>query len=79
MTLIESMSSGSTFKELSASAMKMIPAFIPDNNDLLKFQDFCMPLFEQQQSLELENIHLSQLRDTLLPRLMSGEIDVSYI
>ena len=79
LTIIESMASGSTFKEISAGAMKTVPAFIPSNDKLCQFQDFCEPLFNHQKSLESENTSLSQLRDTLLPRLMSGEIDVSSI
>ena len=79
LTMIESMASGSTFKEVSASAMKAIPAFKPESDKLCQFQDFCEPLFYHQQMLESENTRLAQLRDTLLPRLMSGEVDVSKI
>ncbi len=79
LTMIESMASGSTFKEISASAMKTVPAFIPNQENLTQFREFCDPLFAYQQSLEKENRHLAALRDTFLPRLMSGEIDVSNI
>ena len=79
LTMIESMASGSTFKEVSASAMKAIPAFKPESDKLCQFQNFCEPLFYHQQMLESENTRLAQLRDTLLPRLMSGEVDVSKI
>lgn len=77
LTIIESMASGSTFKEISAGAMKTVPAFKPDSDKLCQFRNFCEPLFCHQQLLESENARLAQLRDTLLPRLMSGEIDVS--
>ena len=79
LTMIESMASGSTFKEVSASAMKAIPAFKPESDKLCQFQNFCEPLFYHQQMLESENTRLAQLRDTLLPRLMSDEVDVSKI
>ena len=79
LTMIESMASGSTFKEVSASAMKAIPAFKPKSDKLCQFQNFCKPLFYHQQMLESENTRLAQLRDTLLPRLMYGEVDVSKI
>ena len=79
LTLIESMASGSTFKEISASVMKNIPAFIPIKDKLNIFRDFCNPLFTYQQKLEMENNRLSNLRNTLLPRIMSGEIDVSNV
>lgn len=76
---IESMASGTTFKEVSGSTMKRIPVLIPDNETLAKFNDFCRPLFDQQQMLEQQNQSLATLRDSLLPKLMSGEIDVSDI
>ena len=74
---IENMASGSTFKEISGSAMRTVPAIIPDNESLQEFADFCEPLFQQQRTLEAENRSLAALRDTLLPKLMSGELDVS--
>ena len=76
---IEGMASGSTFKEISGSGMKSVPAVIPDNETLHKFSEFCKPLFKQQAVLEAENRRLSGIRDALLPKLMSGEIDVSNI
>lgn len=76
---IEGMASGSTFKEISGSGMKSVPALIPDNETLRMFSEFCKPLFEQQAMLEAENRRLSGIRDALLPKLMSGEIDVSDI
>lgn len=79
LTMIESMASGSTFKEISAHVMKAIPAFKPDGDKLYQFRKFCEPLFYHQQMLESENTRLAQLRDTLLPHLMSGEVDVSKI
>lgn len=79
LPIIEGMASGSTFKEVSGSTMKAVPAIIPDCKTLKRFNDFCHPIFEKQQNLEAENLSLSALRDSLLPRLMSGEIDVSSI
>lgn len=76
---IEGMASGSTFKEVSGSTMKDVPALIPDSETLAKFNEFCGPLFGQQQVLERQNQSLAALRDSLLPKLMSGEIDVSDV
>ena len=76
---IEGMASGSTFKEISGSTMKTVPAIIPDDDTLSRFTFFCDPLFQQQRTLELQNRELAELRDALLPRLMSGETDVSSI
>lgn len=79
LPIIEGMASGSTFKEVSGSTMKNIPAVIPDTETLARFNDFCVPIFAQQKSLEEQNQSLATLRDNLLLKLMSGEIDVSSI
>ena len=76
---IEGIASGSTFKEVSGSTMKNVPAVIPDAETLAKFSDFCAPIFAQQRILEEQNQSLATLRDNLLPKLMSGEIDVSAV
>jgi len=77
LQIIEGMASGSTFKEVSGSTMKGIPAIVPDDGTLRRFQEECTPIFEKQELLEAENAHLAEIRDTLLPRLMSGELSVS--
>ena len=79
LSVIEGMASGSTFKEISGSTMKKVPAVIPDAETLAKFSNFCAPIFAQQRILEEQNQSLAILRDNLLPKLMSGEIDVSSI
>lgn len=79
LPVIEGMASGSTFKEVSGSTMKNIPAVIPDAETLARFNDFCTPIFVQQRILEEQSQSLAALRDNLLPKLMSGEIDVSDI
>ena len=79
LPVIEGMASGSTFKEVSGSTMKKVPAVIPDAETLAKFSNFCAPIFAQQRILEEQNQSLAILRDNLLPKLMSGEIDVSAV
>ena len=74
---IEGMASGSTFKEISGAAMKSVPTVMPDADTIQLFSNFCEPVFKEQEVLEAENKHLSALRDSLLPKLMSGEINVS--
>lgn len=76
---IESMATGSTFKEISGAAMKSVPTVMPDVDIIQRFSGFCKPLLKKQEVLETENKYLSSLRDSLLPKLMSGEIDVSDI
>ena len=79
LPIIEGMASGSTFKEVSGSTMKGVPAVIPDTDTIARFNDFCSPIFAQQRILEEQNHSLAALRDNLLPKLMSGEVDVSDI
>jgi type I restriction enzyme S subunit len=50
--------------------------FTPDNESVIKFGEFAYPLFKQMLKNAIENRTLSLLRDTLLPRLMSGELEV---
>ena len=59
--------------------MKCIPAIIPDNDTLRRFQDECTAIFEKQELLEAENAQLAEIRDALLPRLMSGELSVADV
>lgn len=79
LPIIENMASGSTFKEVSGSIMKSVPAQIPSAKILKQFADFCAPLFEHQEQLELESHILAAIRDSLLPKLMSDQLDVSDI
>lgn len=74
---IENMASGSTFKEISGSAMKIVPTVIPDDETLKRFSDFCDPIMKQIWKNEQESKRLVELRDSLLPKLMSGDLDVS--
>ena len=76
---IEGMASGSTFKEISGAAMRSVPTVIPDADTIQLFSNLCEPIFKEQEVLESENKYLSALRDTLLQKLMSGELDVSDI
>lgn len=55
------------------------PVVIPSNEELEGFNAIALPVLEQICSYRAENKRLSALRDSLLPKLMSGEIDVSDI
>ncbi len=73
---IENKSTGSTFKEASGALMKSLQVIMPDQKVFEEFEEIVSPLFARIESLEKENSRLSLLRDTLLPRLMSGELEV---
>ena len=49
---------------------------IPDNDSMDKAHDLFEPILSKMISLRMENSRLSLLRDTLLPRLMSGELEI---
>ena len=55
------------------------PIGIPTQDDLLTFDEVVTPMFDTITANEAETIRLAALRDALLPKLMSGEIDVSNI
>ena len=55
------------------------PVYIPTESELTAFADFATPILSQIHGSNEENARLEHLRDTLLPKLMSGEIDVSDI
>ncbi|WP_341863198.1 restriction endonuclease subunit S [Gymnodinialimonas sp. 57CJ19] len=54
-----------------------LPFLCPPNELLLRFVDVCKPLFAAHRLLNLKNANLRAQRDLLLPKLVSGEIDVS--
>ncbi|MCB6435871.1 restriction endonuclease subunit S [Thomasclavelia ramosa] len=70
---------GSAQPNISASDIMSIPCVIPSNEILSAFNDTVQPLFDLIISNQQENQHLSELRDSLLPKLMSGELDISNV
>ena len=76
---IESMASGSTFKEASGALMKSLKVIIPPSSLLQEYEEKASSIFNKQEYLEEEITHHSNLRDTLLPKLMSGDIDVNDV
>jgi len=75
MEVIKARAGGSTFAEISKSNFRGIPALRPDTQSLSAFAEIVKPLFEQITNNELEAKILSSTRDTLLPKLISGDID----
>lgn len=71
--------SGSTIVNLNKTHFGKIQVMIPSERVLQEFDSLCRPLFDTILSNQKENINLSELRDALLPKLMSGELDVSAV
>lgn len=79
LTNIKSIVTGAVQQKVSQQNLKKVPAVIPSKEALSAFDDLIQPIFAQIRNLRDENAHLADLRDTILPRLMSGELDVSAI
>lgn len=77
LTNIKSIVTGAVQQKVSQQNLKKVPAIIPSKEALSAFDNLIQPIFAQIRNLRDENAHLADLRDTLLPRLMSGELDVS--
>ena len=77
---IESLHTGSTGQtELPKERVKALELHLPDNGTLDRFNSLIAPMVAAIVSKQNENNKLATLRDALLPKLMSGEIDVSAI
>lgn len=72
-------STSSIAKAINSKIVKKIPVLIPTNNKMEEFKELFENIFNEIKSNQLEINNLTKLRDTLLPKLMSGEIDVSKI
>lgn len=71
------LSNGSVFNNLKTDILKGYPTILPDEETLRSFDDLVNPMFLQMQNLTRESHKLAAIRDAILPRLMSGELDVS--
>ena len=70
---------GTTQQQLTVPIFRKTPISIPSDTKLKQFNSIADPLFSQIESNKKENIKLSTLRDTLLPKLMSGELSVEEV
>lgn len=74
-----SLGNGSVFTNLKTDILKAFPATKADETTLKEFDALVAPLFDAMLNADRENFKLATMRDVLLPKLMSGEIDVSGI
>lgn len=73
---IKSRASGTTFPEISKTAFRPIPAVVPFPKLLTEFESFAQRLFELIESDSRQSQKLAELRNYLLPRLLSGSVRV---
>lgn len=74
-----SLGNGSVFTNLKTDILKAFPATKADEATLKEFDALVAPLFDAMLNADRESLKLAAMRDSLLPKLMSGEIDVSGI
>lgn len=74
---IVSRANGSTFLEISKSSFRPIPLIVPPPQVMEAFDRLVRPLYSRIVKNERDNRSLTTLRDTLLPKLISGELRVA--
>ncbi len=72
-------STSSIATAVNSKIIKGMPFIVPTNDELEEFHGFAAPMFAKIKANQIETDNLTALRDTLLPKLMSGELDVSDI
>lgn len=78
-SLIQGIKGGSAQPKFNKTDFKNLPIFLPSDDLLEQFHQTVKPMFELIEKNNEENQALTVTRDTLLPKLMSGELDVSDI
>ena len=76
---LASLNAGSAVPSMTTNILNAMQLRIPDEGTLQKFEELVSPMYKAMQENERQSVNLSSIRDTLLPKLMSGELDVSDI
>ena len=76
---LASMNAGSAVPSMTTNILNAMQLYIPDEKTLEKFENIVSPMYSAMQENTKESKILANTRDTLLPKLMSGELDVSVI
>ncbi|BAO83142.1 restriction endonuclease S subunits [Serpentinimonas maccroryi] len=79
MDAIKGRANGSTFMEISKKAFRPIPALSPSPEVVDRFHDFATAVFNRLTANERQARALAELRDTLLPRLISGKLQLQEL
>ena len=79
LTSVQSIVTGAVQPKISQANLNKVPVMIPSNEELQAFDSTIQPLFAQISNFRAENDSLAAIRDTLLPKLMSGKLDVSEL
>ena len=76
---LASMNAGSAVPSMTTDILNAMEVTIPSASALEEFESLVAPMYRAMQENDIQSSKLSELRDALLPKLMSGEIDVSGI
>ena len=76
---LASLNAGSAVPSMTTNILNAMQLYIPDEKTLEKFENIVSPMYNAMQENTKESKILANTRDTLLPKLMSGELDVSDI
>ena len=76
---LNSMNAGSAVPSMTTEILNAIEVVIPSDEYLEKFENIVSPMFKQIKQCIIENENLASIRDTLLPKLMNGEIGVDEV
>lgn len=76
---LASLNAGSAVPSMTTDILNAMELPIPDADTFYKFENIVAPLYQAMQQNAQESSKLAELRDSLLPRLMSGELDVSSL
>lgn len=76
---LASMNAGSAVPSMTTDILNAMEVVIPSRNALSQFENTVSPMYMTMQENKKQNLKLAELRDVLLPKLMSGEIDISNI
>ena len=76
---LASLNAGSAVPSMTTDILNAMELSIPDTNAFNKFEGIVAPMYQAMQQNTKESSKLAELRDSLLPKLMSGELDISSL
>ncbi len=76
---IKGRANGTTFQEISKGSFRPMPIVVPDETTAKASDSLVKPLYEMVAANVKENGTLAALRDSLLPKLLSGEVRVASV
>ena len=76
---LQSIVTGAAQPKINQANLRNFQTPLPEISEAQKLSELVSPLLEQMITNDQENMYLSQIRDNLLPQLMSGKLDVSNL